>query len=149
MEPLTRIRAKGWFLTYPKCEVSPQSALEYLKAKDTIHEYVIAQEEHQDGSHHLHAFIKTDRVTWTPDRFDLPEHHGNYQVAKSWKAVQRYVTKGGNFISSIDTESALSKQSKKNLALASMSPKQAVEEGYISLMALPKFVLAQNMFKAL
>ena len=54
----SRIRAKGWFLTYPKCDVTPQAALEYLKEKFTIEEYVIAQEEHKDGTLHLHAFIK-------------------------------------------------------------------------------------------
>jgi len=57
------IRAKGWFLTYPKCDVTPQAALEYLKEKHTITEYVIAQEQHQDGTNHLHAFIKTEKRT--------------------------------------------------------------------------------------
>jgi hypothetical protein len=42
MKPNHAIRAKGWFLTYPKCDVSPQAALEYLKEKATIQEYVIA-----------------------------------------------------------------------------------------------------------
>jgi len=37
-----RIKAKGWFLTFPKCDVSPQAALEYLKEKHPIVEYVIA-----------------------------------------------------------------------------------------------------------
>lgn len=38
--------AKGWFLTYPKCEVTPQACLEYLKESHDIVEYVIAQELH-------------------------------------------------------------------------------------------------------
>lgn len=42
MELTKRVQAKGWFLTYPKCEVTPQAALEYLKEKHTIVEYVIA-----------------------------------------------------------------------------------------------------------
>ena len=46
MEPAKRIRAKGWFLTYPKCEVPPQAALEYLREQHDIVEYVIAQELH-------------------------------------------------------------------------------------------------------
>lgn len=37
-----RIQAKGWFLTYPKCDVPPQAALEYLREKASIVEYVIA-----------------------------------------------------------------------------------------------------------
>lgn len=46
MELAKRIQAKGWFLTYPKCEVSPQAALEYLREAHDIVEHVIAQEEH-------------------------------------------------------------------------------------------------------
>jgi hypothetical protein len=85
----------------------PQAALEYIKEKHTIVEYVIAQEKHQDGTDHLHAFIKLEKkATFNNKLFDLPEHHGNYQVAKSWKHVKQYVTKGGNFIASIDVESA-------------------------------------------
>ena len=38
--------AKGWFLTFPKCDVTPQAALEYLRERHSITEYVIAQEEH-------------------------------------------------------------------------------------------------------
>jgi len=100
------IKAKGWFLTFPKCPVPPQAALEYLREKHTIVEYVIAQEKHEDGTDHLHAFLKLDsRIRFGKNTFDLPDHHGNYQVAKSWKAVQRYVTKGGNFITNLDLES--------------------------------------------
>lgn len=55
------MQAKGWFLTYPKCDVPPQAALEYLKEKHRIAEYVIAQEDHQDGTKHLHAFIKVEK----------------------------------------------------------------------------------------
>lgn len=74
-----RPNALGWFLTYPKCELTPQAALEYLKEKHTIVEYVVAQENHQDDSRHLHAFVKLDkRVNFKKGLFDLPEHHGNY-----------------------------------------------------------------------
>lgn len=34
--------AKGWFLTYLRCDVPPQAVLEYLKEKHDIAEYVIA-----------------------------------------------------------------------------------------------------------
>lgn len=88
IDPKSDNKAKGWFLTYPKCEVSPQAALEFLKEKHTIVEYVIAQEDHQDGTKHLHAFVKLEKRTrFKKDIFDFPEHHGNYQIAKSWKAV--------------------------------------------------------------
>jgi len=46
MKLAKRVQAKGWFLTYPKCDVSPQAALEYIREKVTVVEYVIAQEKH-------------------------------------------------------------------------------------------------------
>lgn len=61
MNSVKRVQAKGWFLTYPKCDVTPQACLEYLQESFKIEEYVIAQEEHKDGSLHLHAFIKTEK----------------------------------------------------------------------------------------
>lgn len=95
-------------------------------------EYVVAQEVHQDGSPHLHAFIKTEKkIMLSPRQFDLPDHHGNYQVAKSWKAVQKYVTKGGTFIANIDVESAASKKGKRNQVLMAMDPRDAVDQGFI------------------
>ena len=84
---------------------------------------------------HLHAFVKTEKkIEFCNSLFDFPEHHGNYQVAKSWKAVQRYVTKGGNFIANIDIESAQAKKGIRNLEIAQMEPKEALAQGYISFM---------------
>jgi len=74
-----RPNALGWFLTYPKCEVTPPALLEYLREHHTILEYVIAREEHADGSFHLHAFVKLDiRVNFKKGLFDIPGFHGNY-----------------------------------------------------------------------
>ena len=45
----------------PKCTLSPQEALERLRLVPTsssIVEWVVASEKHQDGTDHLHAFIK-------------------------------------------------------------------------------------------
>lgn len=61
----------------------------------------------------------------------MPEHHGNYQVAKSWKAVRQYVAKDGNYIANIDLESAKAKKGKKNMDVLAMDPKKAVETGII------------------
>lgn len=70
-------------------------------------EYVIAAEEHADGTPHIHAWVKLEsRVYFKPRLFDLPDHHGNYQVAKSWKAVRQYITKGGDYITNLDIASA-------------------------------------------
>jgi len=104
--------------------VPPQAALEYIREKYNVVEYVIAQETHEDGTLHLHAFIKTQRkITFNNKLFDLPNHHGNYQVAKSWPCVKKYVTKGGNFITNLDLESANAKKGKRNKDLLAMDPK--------------------------
>lgn len=100
-------KAKGWFVTYPQCEVTPSAVLEYVREKHTVVEYVIAQETHEDGGHHIHAFIKLDkRVNFKNTLFDIPGHHGNYQIAKSWPCVKKYVTKEGNYITNLDLQSA-------------------------------------------
>jgi len=104
-----RLAAKGFFLTFPQCPVSKQEASRRIQDHfpSQILWSLVAQEKHQDGTDHLHAFIKLEKkATFNNKLFDLPDHHGNYQVAKSWKHVKQYVTKGGNFIASIDVESA-------------------------------------------
>lgn len=128
----------------------PAAVLEYLKESLEIVEYVIAQEKHQDEGLHVHAFIKVaKKITFNNKLFDLPEHHGNYQVAKSWKAVKKYVTKDGNYIANIDLESAEAKKGKRNAALVAMPARQAVDEGLIDLLQLEKLIKAQNVYRSL
>lgn len=108
-----RLKAKGWFLTYPKCPLLKEEALQILDRRFAITEYVICEEQHKDGSPHLHAFIKlADRVYFKSDRFDLDGYHGEYQIAKSFKAVVRYVIKGKNYITNMDIDSYLKKKGK-------------------------------------
>jgi hypothetical protein len=83
----------------------------------------------------LHAFIKyTRKVDFKVDKWDLGTFHGNYQVAKCWRAVEQYCKKGGDFISSIDILSASMKKAKNNRELLEMTPKEAVETGKITLL---------------
>lgn len=78
-----------------------------------ITEYVIAQEKHEDGSPHVHAFIKYNKkVEWKETKWDIGGYHGNYQVAKSWKAVERYCKKDGDYIANIDVVAAKSHKAK-------------------------------------
>lgn len=108
-----RAYAKGWFCTWPQCPLKKEEALQILDRKLLIVEYVICEEKHADGSPHLHAFIKLkERVHFRKDRFDLDEYHGNYQIAKSWKAVIGYVNKDKNVLTNIDIKKALAKKGK-------------------------------------
>ena len=73
---------------------------------------MVASEKHQDGTDHLHAFIKYEKKTeWAPRKWDLDGFHGNYQKARSWQDVKAYCMKGGNFISSFDVDAATRKKS--------------------------------------
>lgn len=108
---------KGWFCTWPKCPMSKEACLKYLDSKFNIKEYVICEEKHQDGSPHLHAFIKLKgRKRFRGDLFNLKdcdkEYHGDYQKAKSFRAVVGYVIKGKNYISNFDLEKYLAKKGK-------------------------------------
>lgn len=106
-------RGKGWFLTFPQCPVPKEAALKEFDSRFRIKEYIIAEEKHQDGSPHLHCYLKLrDRTRFRKDLFDLEGYHGNYQIARSFKCVVKYVTKEHNYLTNIDIESALAKKGK-------------------------------------
>ena len=153
-------KAKGWFLTYPQCPCPPEDCLADLSDKLKlaglgIEEYIIAEEQHENGDPHLHAFIKLNkRVRFKKDRFDFifegKNYHGNYQVAKSWQAVKQYVQKGGKYISNIDVKAAMQKQSKKiGMKELEMDALDALEQGIITGFQLANFVKNQNVYNLL
>lgn len=154
-------KGKGWFLTYPQCPMKKEVVLECLKERLTtkyglgVVEYVICEENHENGDPHIHAFIKVDkRIRFTKDRFDLDDlgatYHGNYQIAKSWRAVAQYVTKDGNYISNIDLKAAKNKQAKKiGVAELERDALELLEEGVISGFQLTNFIKNQNTYKLL
>ena len=134
-KPQNKPRAKGWFATWPKCPIGKQMCLEELKAKMDLEEYVICEEEHQDETKHLHAFLKLKKRTqWNKNMFDVCGYHGNYQVAKSWRAVQEYVKKDGNYISNLNLEAAAQKQSKMKKEDLLKDVDQVLDEGLITPM---------------
>lgn len=76
--------------------------------------YTIAREKHQDGSLHIHAYLKlnetmeTNYETFadlvdpeTPPDDEAPIYHGNYQACRSDMAVRRYCEEDGDFITSL------------------------------------------------
>jgi len=96
------IYAKNFFLTYPRCDLHPEYALEGFKS---LHhgKYLawgkVVQETHEDGSFHLHAvlgFCKKIRIR-DSSYFDLSfgdEHfHGNYASTRSVKDALAYIEK--------------------------------------------------------
>lgn len=137
-----RIYAKGWFLTYPRCPIGKEMCLNELQAKYDLEEYIIAEEEHKDGALHLHCFIKLGkRLYFKPGMFDICGYHGNYQPAKSWKAVESYVKKGGNYISNINVEAASKHHAKKLMPEDfERDPLELMEEGKLNPLSLNNFI---------
>lgn len=150
-------KAKGWFLTYPQCPCPKEDCLadlrDSLALQDlAIDEYLICEEKHKDGNPHLHAFIKLDkRVRFKSSRFDIiyegKTYHGEYEIAKSWNAVKKYITKDGNYISNFDPESAAKKQSKKiGIKELEMDALDLLDQGVITGMQLNNFIKNQNVY---
>lgn len=154
-------KAKGWFLTYPQCPASAQDVIDDLRDKLqnrkcplTIAEYIVCEEKHENGDPHLHAFIKLDRrVRFDAHMFDIifegKDYHGNYQPAKSWDAVKKYVKKGNKYISSFNAENALKKKGKITIDELRMDPLDALQEGVINGLQLANFVKNHNMLNFL
>lgn len=98
--PPFRLNCKNLFLTYPHCEVDKELAMNMLIEKfgrGNVLYMVVAQEEHQDGDHHLHAAVLLGAKCNIRDvhYLDLMDHHGNYQSTRSMKSTVRYVKKDG------------------------------------------------------
>jgi len=90
------------FLTYPQCSILPSDAEDIVKRKLKNYEWSIwGKELHEDGSPHLHAFVRLTKPCnfTTPTCLDIAGgglvSHGNYQVARDPKACLNYVVKGG------------------------------------------------------
>lgn len=90
--------------------------MEFIKGTGKVKEAIVALEEHKDGDSHLHVFVRYEKkIMWTPTRWDMGTFHGNYQKAKSWDAVKKYVKKDGNFIAfGFDPFAALAKKAARN-----------------------------------
>lgn len=149
---------KGWFLTYPKCGLSPKATLALLQdlpIAASIEEYVISSELHQDGEPHVHAFVKYDsKVSFSKTRWDLPNpdggfFHGNYQKSHSWAKCKAYIKKDGNFIASFDVDAALHKKAKVNKTLLQEDPCSLVDSGDIHLFQLKNLIHARALYFSL
>lgn len=137
-----RAGGKGWFLTYPKCGLDKETLVVVLSSfsPHPVEEYIVARELHGDGEPHLHCFVKfQNKVVLDKNgrKFDFLGHHGNYQVAKSWRAVQAYCKKGDDYISNISVESAQQGKAKRSVDILTRTDlKSLVEDGTIGALQL-------------
>ena len=98
-----RVDSSQLFITWPQSGFNIDDAYEALLniviAGVSPIKTLIAEEKHQDGNVHHHAYLrfaKKVRIT-NPRAFDLFEKHGNIQGCRSPAKVIQYVIKGGNY----------------------------------------------------
>lgn len=121
-----RMQGLNFSLTYPQCDTKKEVAAERIeqKFKDSLKGYIVCEEDHKDGTPHLHVLIQLkERLrTRDPNYFDfICNQHGNYQVTKSVRAWVLYVTKAGNYVAKgVDVESITKKRASKNEVVAKM-----------------------------
>ena len=150
-------RNKGYFFTYPNCELSKENFLAEIKISWPAYSYaIVAEEFHQTGNKHVHIQILFDEpVYWNPkqdaSKWDVYGYHPNVQKSRSWKSVDEYCRKQGNFITDgIDLNKA--RQDRKQntpTEILTMHPREAVESGSIKPLALPQLLKAQCLWQLL
>ncbi|XP_027062058.1 uncharacterized protein [Coffea arabica] len=103
------INAKNIFLTYPRCVLPKQQALDAIRniQFSISPTYIrVVQETHQDGSPHLHCLIQfTGKFRTQSARFfDIQSpssnsmFHPNVQSARNSSIVRDYISKYGDFV---------------------------------------------------
>jgi len=103
-----KFHAKRCFATWPQCPLARDDAyalLQSLTGTDgnrLVQWAVLAEEQHQDGSPHLHAVVcfATKVKTTNPGFLDLnpdssTNFHGNYQTLKNLQKALTYLQKTG------------------------------------------------------
>lgn len=106
-----RLTSAQFFLTYPQCNLPLEEVYNHLinlKPKNIeILKIVVAEEKHESGEPHLHAYLKYKQIVnlsgpAAEKTFDINSFHPNVQGARSAKQVIEYVTKGGNYKSNFE-----------------------------------------------
>lgn len=123
-----RLQGKHFFLTYPRADFDIDEYNAWLVDKfgENYVGAVICRELHADGTPHRHVALELARRwdTRNPRCFDFTPNgqteafHGNYQTARTWKAVLRYVKKtedwkGYGQYQGIETEDADSDEAER------------------------------------
>lgn len=158
-----RLNCQNVMLTYPHSMMSKDILLYELKRKfPFIDEYLIAEEKHEDGTPHLHAFFHSSKKLdiKTARALDIRGEHGNYQNPDSKVAWIAYCLKEDtNPLADRDWDKwvketnahAAHKGTEKNLKflaqLQEVGPKKMVELGQLSVMNFQKAMANFDAFK--
>ncbi|CAR65240.1 replication-associated protein [Cotton leaf curl Gezira virus-[Cameroon]] len=158
------INAKNYFLTFPKCSLTKEEALEQLQKISTASnkKYIkICRELHEDGQPHLHVLLQFEGKFKCQNHrlFDLvspnrsAHFHPNIQGAKSSSDVKSYIDKDGDTLEwgefQIDGRSARGGQQTANDAYAAALNAGSKTEALrvIRELAPKDFVLQFHNFK--
>lgn len=100
-----RLNCKNLFLTWPKNDCDPAQVCQNLInhfGVDKMSYVCVSQEDHEDGTPHLHALVCLKQKCDITSATNLDKigggKHGNYQSARNVIQVHDYVKKGGTFI---------------------------------------------------
>lgn len=119
-----RLQGKNFSITFPQCDVKKEVASERIEQefKDSMKGYVVCEENHKDGTPHLHVYLSFhDKKTFCKtDCFDfIGGKHGNYQVTKSVKKWVEYVTKAGVYVAKgVDVDAIKKKKASISTSIA-------------------------------
>lgn len=93
-----RLSAKNFFLTFPQCPISMLELLDHYKLEfgPQLDFACVAEEEHADGSPHLHAILgfNSKRNIRSPSHFDYAGFHCNMQPVRKMSECLLYIQKG-------------------------------------------------------
>lgn len=132
-----RLNSQTLFLTYPKCPKLPEELLVHLQKIFKLDSYLIAREQHMDGTFHLHAYLRLEKKINIKDekkcdwRVDDTNYHPNIQGCRSPKAVLKYVCKDGNYVTNI-AKSTIDEAIKNNVKVGDLykeARQKTIEEG--------------------
>jgi len=90
-----RLHAKNVFLTYPQCNLSPETVGRHLSGLRPATFIQVSRERHQDGAYHLHCLLQwADKFNCRNNRlFDIEGFHPNIQSVRSVSDVYDYINK--------------------------------------------------------
>ncbi len=100
-----RISSRKLWLTWPQLTLKPKEVLAQLEEilyTWGIKQHLIVQEEHEDGSPHIHAYLEMYKKVEikNPKKLHIKNEgkmvFGNYQAAKKSEYILRYATKKFN-----------------------------------------------------
>ncbi len=96
-----RLNAKHLFLTFPQCDEEKEVVLASIISKLDPEWAVVAQEQHKDGTPHLHCVIvlkKRRNIRGCKLLDSIVGKHGDYQSARDLVKVLSYVAKTSVYV---------------------------------------------------